>query len=267
MYRLAFCLALATTFAYGQGKSRSSLMQQKFQIEEKKNFTASVSFEGQKSDITVKQKNNSQFGNVGNTQNGNQDFNVDLKGFNVNGIYDWDLDVAEGVNTSSIFGVSFLSSSSSNNDDKNNQNNQFNVNNTNSNQYKTKKTTIYFEQAVNYNVVMDGFTIQPFAALNLGFGQLKMDSQNQQNQTVGFQSTGFQNLETNFVQFGGSLGANFIVSDTFVPFLKARITKEVHSVSTFNQAQQFNNLSTNGSQDPDVNSTSTAIMGGIGIRF
>ena len=61
-------------------------------------------------------------------------------------------------------------------------------------------------------------------------GVFSMDSLNAAQNTAGFvggfgQPTGFQNLETNFFQFGASLGANLIFSETFVGGLAFRAKK------------------------------------------
>ena len=171
-----------------------------------------------------------------------------------------------------------MTSSSSDNDDINNNNNgnlNLNVQNFNQSQLEAKKTSVYVEQTINFNSEFESFIFQPFVGINLGVGKFTLDSQNNNNNqfnTGSFLSNGFPNLETNFFQVGASVGANFIISDTFVPFIKGRFTKEFHSISTNNSNSNnnttfFNQGNNNINEDPDLDSTTISGIVGLGFSF
>ena len=254
MTRIALALALITSLGFAQDQYNSSqFIQSRSSGSQKAGITASVGFEFGSASATIDQKNNTnQFAGFGN-QAQSSEYDLSMKGFNIQGTYDWYLGLGEGMGTSTTFGLSLLSSSSSDDENSNNQNNSgFAGQNQFQSQYDAKKTSIYLEQAITYNVELDGFIIQPFAALLLGVGKFTMDSKSPANSAFAFQNSGFQNLETNFFQAGATFGSNFIISDTFVPYLKGRFSKEFHSVSNFNtgSTNQGFGVQNTGNQDP-----------------
>jgi len=133
-----------------------------------------------------------------------------------------------------------------------------------------------WEQTLNFNAELEGFVFQPFIAINLGVGKFSFDddqSNSFNNPTFNNSQFGqLQNLETNFFQAGVAIGANLIISDSFVPFIKGRFTKEFHSVSNINDGQnnQFSgafNQNNNQNQDPDLDTTTISGVVGIGYAF